>query len=276
MKTQKQHFVPKFYLKNFSINNKKYVHCFDKKNGNIFCRNIRNIALEKNFYGDIDIKEGEANIAFNKIFKDESLGILSENERKSISDFAALMMIRTKQSRIDLSKGLTGSMHKIGKHLISNDDISKYEFKVTSNGHLEFIKKSTNEFSKRIMKLKWLLVINNTNLPFWTSDHPLTRENKLKQKPGFSNLGLACRGIQVHLPISSKFTISFIDPNEFSILPENFDLFDEEGVRYDNFLQVYNSQRYIYSDVNDFLLAKQILYVHPELKDGSGISLKVC
>ena len=43
-----QHYVPKFYLKNFA-NNKNKVHVFSKKDNNNFLSNIRNIASE-NFF----------------------------------------------------------------------------------------------------------------------------------------------------------------------------------------------------------------------------------
>ena len=62
---------------------------------------------------------------------------------------------------------------------------------------------------------------------------------------------------------------------EFSTLPDIMDLFDEQGSIHENFLQVYNSKRCVYSESNNFLLARQVIYVHPELKDGSGISMVV-
>ena len=49
----RQHYVPKFYLKNFAIKKgpKTYmIQCFDKSNNKTFIANINDIAVEKYFY----------------------------------------------------------------------------------------------------------------------------------------------------------------------------------------------------------------------------------
>lgn len=51
-KTIKQHYVPQFYLKNFSNLNKKtyYVNCFDKITKNNYQSTVSNVGMGKNFY----------------------------------------------------------------------------------------------------------------------------------------------------------------------------------------------------------------------------------
>lgn len=52
-----EHYVPQFYLRNFSIkNNGKRLYCFDKHTFNKFVTNIQNIACGKYFY---DIPEND-------------------------------------------------------------------------------------------------------------------------------------------------------------------------------------------------------------------------
>ncbi len=277
MTEESHHYVPIFYLKNFAIQKKSnfYLNCYNKKDDRIFCRNIKNIACEKNFYGTKDIIECNAANAIKKIIRNESLGILSDSEKKDISNFASLLMVRTEHHRMMLDQMLNGVMHRITPQLQPSDNISNYDFKYTSDGFIEFINNSIQTLSKIIVGMKWFLIINNTDIPFWTSDNPLCLENELKPKPGFSNMGLACRCIQVHLPLNSNISLHFLHPMEFSTLPDIMDLFDEQGSIHENFLQVYNSKRCVYSESNNFLLARQVLYVHPELKDGSGISMVV-
>jgi hypothetical protein len=48
-KVKKQHFVPQFYLENFT-NSKNNLYAFDKVNGESFCTTTVNIAHEKFFY----------------------------------------------------------------------------------------------------------------------------------------------------------------------------------------------------------------------------------
>ena len=60
-KTKKQHYVPRFYLKNFSNKNKDgyYIHCYDIDTNKTYPANIKNIAEEKYFYkiGDENFEE---------------------------------------------------------------------------------------------------------------------------------------------------------------------------------------------------------------------------
>ena len=50
IKVEKQHFVPQFILKNFSISNHKQLWVFDKLKETSFLNSIRNTASSKNFY----------------------------------------------------------------------------------------------------------------------------------------------------------------------------------------------------------------------------------
>lgn len=54
--TVSQHYVPKFYLKNFSTNSK--VWAFDKQKGNCFCSNVDHICTENYFY---ELKDFDGN-----------------------------------------------------------------------------------------------------------------------------------------------------------------------------------------------------------------------
>lgn len=49
---KKQHYVPIFYLKNFSIvkNGEYYIYCFEKASSKKFKVNIKEIACENYFY----------------------------------------------------------------------------------------------------------------------------------------------------------------------------------------------------------------------------------
>jgi hypothetical protein len=275
---ENQHFVPKFYLKNFAIKKKDnyYLNCFCKLDEKIFLTNINNMAHSKNFYGFKDISEGNTPNALKKIIQNESLGILSNEEKMSISIFASLLMVRTNHERMMIDQMLNGVMQRIIPHLNLSNNASDYIFNWTNEGFTSFIAKSVPELASVVYEMKWLLSVNNTDLPFWTSDSPICRENNCIPEQGFSNLGLRCRGIQVHLPISPILTLHFLDPERFFIPSNVSDFFDEEVVIHYNYLQVYNSVRYIFSANADFSLAKKVIEKLPDLRKGSGISMQVC
>lgn len=56
-RSKKQHYVPKFYLKNFS-HDKRTLFCFDKMKCKFYRANITDIAHENLFYGISEIFDG--------------------------------------------------------------------------------------------------------------------------------------------------------------------------------------------------------------------------
>jgi Protein of unknown function (DUF4238) len=107
-KTENQHYVPQFLLKNFTTGKKKRIWVFDKLEEKIFLTTPRNIASEQNFYihemGDnklnlessFNILESKAKNIIDKILKDESLTSLSEIDRVWLVSFVAAQFLRTR------------------------------------------------------------------------------------------------------------------------------------------------------------------------------------
>ncbi|WP_448922870.1 DUF4238 domain-containing protein [Holdemanella biformis] len=56
---KKQHYVPKFYLRRFSKknDNKEEIYVYDKIRNNFFKTNIKNVALENDFYTNTDFED---------------------------------------------------------------------------------------------------------------------------------------------------------------------------------------------------------------------------
>ena len=94
----KQHYIPQFYLKNFSEKNKNsyLINVFDKEKEDAFKSNINSIGCEHNFYG-IDstdrknfeklLSEFEANFAksLNEVLKKRSIKHISEDTKTLIA-----------------------------------------------------------------------------------------------------------------------------------------------------------------------------------------------
>jgi hypothetical protein len=130
------HFVPQFYLRNFSIQSNSKTHqieVFDKKLGSFLSNktNINNIAKFKDYYeyehsimdfelfGDIDeafIKDIDSRSApiWNKLSKVSSLTNLESDEKKLIADFLALQMVR-----VPVSQTKAQIIHTIAKCRVS-------------------------------------------------------------------------------------------------------------------------------------------------------------
>lgn len=103
-----QHYVPQFILRNFTVDDGKQIHVFDKQDEKSFRTNIRNIAAETGFY-NFDIKEYKFTIelglsdlesstcvAFEKIIKERSISNLDDDDRSKIAYFISVQIYRTR------------------------------------------------------------------------------------------------------------------------------------------------------------------------------------
>ncbi len=109
----RQHYVPQFYLKNFSISNREdFIYAY-KRNKKIFFTNIKNVAVEKNFYtfknkitgekiNDIDyaltLLEGEVAPLIKKLTKTNYLK-LTNGEKTLLSCFISFLHLKNLSSK---------------------------------------------------------------------------------------------------------------------------------------------------------------------------------
>jgi hypothetical protein len=121
-------------------------------------------------------------------------------------------------------------------------------------------------FANIMLNMKWILFLNKTNFPYWTSDNPVSRYNPIDQSP-FGNLGLLSKGIQIYFPLSTKLSLCLCDPNMYHSFPEVYEVKNEQNVVFENHLQVKSSTRHIFSIDQDFSLAERMIKSTPELKD---------
>ena len=85
------------------------------------------------------------------------------------------------------------------------------------------------KFAGYLARLKWVLTINRSTMPYWTSDNPITRYNPHPEDLK-SNLGLGDRGIQVFFPLSPTRSLCLCDPEEYAALPEVWTTNDVQNV----------------------------------------------
>jgi len=165
------------------------------------------------------------------------------------------------------------------KNLIQNMD-SDESIKETQ---LSFFKpERIKELGEDFYNKKWILLVNDTEIPFWTSDNPVVRFNPLNLDP-YPNTGLISWGIQIYFPLSSSLCLCMLDPERYSsfkkiekIDPENVQQninkvekmsIKIEDVIFLNSLQVKECYRQIYSKIDDFELAEKMVKEDPSIKD---------
>lgn len=286
MKTVKlQHYVPQFYLKKFGhkLNDKNYwVYCFDKTNSEVKRINTKRIGAENYFYDVSNTSvpqyeelfkhfETRFSVLFKKIIKYQQIDSLSHNERIIISVFVALQEVRTREFRERLRSQVSGLYDALmSRGLEMNPNLkAEIEDSMTDesikNWHLRMIS-DTPEFATYIYSMKWILLYNKLDIPFWASDNPVVRFNPIDHGL-YGNLGYLSTGIRLHYPFTPQLTIVFCDPFQYVHQPTYNEVKLTDNVDFENSLQVIQSTRHLFSISPDFSLADKILSENPTLRE---------
>jgi len=253
----KQHYVPQFYLRLFSSNAKgNSVFCYDKKTTKTFKIKIKKICYENGFYENENKKkkpiedafsfaDKEASRLFNKVIDAEDLSVLNMNELSSLICCLLLLKQRTRKRRNIVRVAREEWLENI------NRKFSDWKIVPTSENweqseHLLSIIETQKEELKRLCKNNWMLILNKTKIPFWTSDDPLIQQlvnnDKRFNEPYVLNyFPLTPNILMLSQPLFSR-NIRFFKT----------EVTDENIINHCNRLTVKNANRFVISKINDF------------------------
>ncbi|MFJ6194396.1 DUF4238 domain-containing protein [Bacillus thuringiensis] len=221
----RQHYVPKFYLRHFS-ETEKSINTFNIGNSKYISNaSIRGMCQKNNFYGadnrvetflDKEI-ESKAAITINNILNTNTL---PRNE-----DFVHFMMfILVSEARnLRYADSTDHVADYIAKLYLSGDskfrDIDLDSFKVKLNEAANYNIEVAIKSVPLVLDLEPLLIIEKTGArKFITSDNPVVRYNSFylnKRYPG--GYGYLNRGLQFFFPISSQKCILLYDRYAYDI-----------------------------------------------------------
>jgi hypothetical protein len=270
-----QHFVPRSYLKYFA-DSQEQVYVFDKEKQKPFKANVKNVASQRFFY-DLPLEllpeaeqlledpqiiehffsnkiEGPFLRILNSIrarfvmsMNPYKITAITPQEKNQLSILLTYQYIRTRDFRETLLDGQQLVMQVLTDKLASFE-IEGYEpgsitvirnkdYDSVKHAQFMFNPDSVHEFVKIFNNHIWIILVNNTDLPFFTSDTPLVK------KGHFGEHGITSSGIEINFPISNRLCLSIIDREAFKELgyfKENrfMKLVDKEHVKYLNWLQV--------------------------------------
>lgn len=319
---KKQHTVPRFLLDHFGYGKnkrKRRLFTYDKLNNKVYQQYIYDATTRNVFYNLKDHPENaslepilgtieaEAATAIKKIVSEKSLAKLTDEEKEKISIFVVIQQARTYNALKSLEfimESIADKVRDMGlnpadvKELPNDDDLK--------NGFLHTIL-SAAEHAPLIFNKSWLLYETTDKDPFYISDNPVTLHNDIDMGP-YGNLGLASKGIQVHLPISSTLTLAFTCPSikdsalsaresfklldrffiaeHFTIdqIKDTFELanayengnsliIEKENVSFLNGLQIAYAEQYIFNQINDFSLIEKMLSDNESFRYGRRMSV---
>lgn len=324
---KKQHTVPRFLLSNFGKGKnakKRQLYAFDKQAERCFKQSVMDASVRRNFYNLEGLPEQtslepilcgiEAAAApiIKKIIKTRSIGWLTVEDRESIAIFTIIQKARSFNGLCvvdDLISSMSAMMTSRGVEaskidtLLQQDNTSELKnfFLKVLMDHIEHV--------PHILRTSWILYETTEQDPFYISDNPVTLHNDEDFGPFWGNLGLAVRGIQIHLPISSTLTLAFtcrsiaeraikakvqleqmakIDRTIYfrldspSMVLKHGEAYLEgvpmrstaENIRFLNSLQVKFSERFVFSKVDNFALVREMIAHNSDYKTGLRLKMK--
>jgi hypothetical protein len=238
---------------------------FDKFTKKSFPANISDVAAERYFYdippefvtGNVKPQITEEllsdietlySIVIQEIFDAiERKGSITTNQKEAMSYFLTVQILRTETTRNMLRVVLNESIAKL----------EQSELMFNPANHYRIMQKLKNHI--------WIMGINMTGQPFYTSDNPIVRRAH-KTHPSRSYTGFGSQGIEVVFPLSSQCIIVMFEKTFFKHLVDldrkSVPIFTENDVRDYNGLQVLQSHRQIYCMTDEFILAEQICEDH--------------
>ena len=210
-----QHFVPQFYLRNFSADASQRSICLFNFDRGLSIPNasIRNQCSRDYWHGDED-----------PLFEDSLRGlegfgaaaikacILTDQLHKvrTLKTFAMVQLGRTVFSAEAFAESRE-KMHRLtyGRPLEDNELDPKHNIGVyLMNGPI-------------LLDLAACLVVNKTDIEFITSDNPVVLCNwwftrMYRQRPG-AGVGLAHAGLEIYLPLSPRHQLALYDRNIWTV-----------------------------------------------------------
>ena len=265
-----QHFVPRFYLKKFSLQSQEErIGVFNISSLKfIKSANLYEQASKNYFYGrDLKIEntlqplEAESAKIINSIVDQQSLPSVDSRDHQMLLMFIIALLGRTIYAAEMIDEA-------IGKYKETVSSIN-YNALPESERNIDLTLTDAVQESLRIVlsnfpivrDLCWKLIINETEQPFITSDHPVVLYNQFLEprKTYGSNVGLASKGLEIFLPLSPKFTLVLFDKDVYRVGTRN-----KTSIKADsladitalNLLQYINANKNIY--FNENFLEKQV------------------
>lgn len=322
---KKQHTVPRFLLDKFGFGKKgkkRRVFTFDKQNERKFQQSVFDATTRNRFYNIEDhpeeaslepilgIYETQTAPLIKKIIEQRSIAWLSDDDKFKIATFVAIQRARSYGELLRINHVINALSEKLSAFGATAEQIESElggeESTERKNMFLMMIL-DQREAIAHLMNKSWILYETNTNDPFLISDNPITFHNDIDMGP-FGNLGLAVKGIQIHLPLSSTLTLALTCPsiaqsaiegkrvvkhclaNAPQLLQQFSRPFDlimlgeayekgipisqtSENVRFLNSLQVQYSEQYVFCEKDFFGLVEEMLAKSEQYKSGPRIQL---
>lgn len=252
--THNQHYVPQFYLRNFSStsqkSNSKMGLAFYQFDKGLLKENIpiKSICSEEYFY-DKDGSIENALQVCESIWADAIRDLLDENKRdisqetsNTIKTFAIYQYSRTR-STLNYFQKITNELSEAINSIECTSTSDNREISST------MLLKHCPELIKDILDLSICKIINRSEKAFITSDMPIITINPFAN----NSYGMSNVGIVLLFPISEKMMIGIYDRKVYSKIASSVFIYDESDVDAFNYYQMISAEERVLSSTKDCL-----------------------
>ena len=238
-----------------------------------------------------------------KICRDESFENLTNDDHMILCVFVTNILIRVKKQREflwQLNTGIAEWLQNMGLDPNKVSNFNTLEKDDVNRQHVQFTNEQVFDLSMQFYEKPIALLKAPNGSNFIISDNPVTIYNHWNREDR-GNKGISVPGVEIQIPLSNKLCLSFICPSLFADITEKLEFLanykgrdltlhnidtsyakilicsikegkavqlNKEQVKFSNSLQIADSLKYIYSDKNDFQLAKDMVLKNPNLANG--------
>ena len=247
---------------------------------------------------DLSQLEGRvAPIINEKILRNKSIRGLTDDDFLQVALFIAVQILRTRSARQSLKcmdELIQRELVEIGSDIDKIQNYKKIETeKELKEIAISNIKTVKDRLVPHILDKVWMLYESNNE--FIISDNPIGFQNTVNKDEFRGTIGLAVRGIEIYLPLSPQYNLGLLCRKTFNEMKTYFTEYyrelDSQGsfelrnfvnsirrktpvkcfdfnVENINSIQVLSSERFIFSNNNNFSLAKEMINKNKEVKHG--------
>lgn len=270
-----QHYVPQFYLRNFSKDNKT-VGTFILKS----CQYVKSASIKHQSCGDyfystncrVEMNLGEiekdAKRVIDLIIKNPKEK-LSKEDAYSLYLFTMIQQGRTLANAKSIQKHANVTIRevlKIKKEKGNLDGIEEFndadieDFKIEANhpGGLSLV--AQIPIVNTCVDLQYKILINSSCTPFITSDNPVAIYDTFIERMNIGMYALASRGLQMFMPLNAWMAVFYYDPACYKI-----------GERRKCYVEVDESGDICELNRLTVLNAESVVYFEPESMNEEGL-----
>ena len=281
-KPRKQHFVPQFYLKNFSLDENKigissYHHKTDKFYIDV---PLKSQAYKDYIYGDDGLIEKDLSDFEKKISRLISDPITKINPPTNQEDFNLLKEFvliqhsRTAKAGAAALAAINSGLDAIRPYLKYKDHLPK-DLRISHNYPSVLSLYHALDHAYLMGHLAMKSIVNMTPYSFITSDSPIATYNMWMEQQGLYKgaTALAVKGLLIFIPIAPRLTYCFYDPYIYNFGDPDMGFVETES---EEVVHQLNGLQYLFSDSQLFFSEKLLTeqYIRELVEQGKHLRVE--